>query len=614
MNTNLAPDLGICENFLDYCTGGEDVAFRTFDDQESARTFPLKLYGQLDDVAFKLTQENQKGSGVFWVVNKCNNKQTDATVTEVRAVFVDLDGAELAPVIAAEIRPHVLIESSPGKFHAYWLVSGNFPVTEFSRYQKALARKFNGDPVVSNLSRVMRLPGFYHRKDPSNPFMTRVMNIYDQLPYGPSDILEGLRLNLDEPENKHLRLVTPTENGKRTIPQGQRDVTLTKRAASLRNAGLEYKELLEQLLKINSKECEVPLPEKQVDKIARSVSKMGSYADESTASFGSSEPAKEPAKKQVYFTFEEIDAMEDVEIKWAIPDLLPQGLVVLAGAPKMGKSWLVQQLSCSIATGGVALSKFPTNQGSILHLALEDPVYRFRDRMKMQKKPGEPSPNKFGVFANEFPFAKEGIKEIRRWCDQAINPRMVVIDTLERFKGDVGGSKSQNVYSSDYQTMSQFHSVAKDYGISVVIVHHLRKADASDPMNQVSGSAGITGAADMVWVLNRKSRKEMKGTLQAMGKDLGDTTYSLIWDGEFSQWICEDFEDADQKNKIHALLIDFFKDAENRRVTAGEVADKIGKSKSHVAKALKELADEDFLLRYNGGWNSFVYCLNPTIF
>jgi hypothetical protein len=608
--SNLAPALDIAQNFLDYTTGGEDVSFRTFDDGEMGSTNPIKLYGKLDDVAVKLTEENQKGSGVFWVVNRCKDKmQNDSSVVAVRAVFVDLDGAELAPVINSDLQPHILVESSPKKYHGYWKVTGDFPVSEFSRYQKALAKKFHGDPVVSNLSRVMRLPGFWHNKDPKNPFMTRIMTLSDRLPYEPSDIVKYLKLVLDEPEKRHINLVPP--NGKRVIRNGERDVTLTKRGASLRNAGLAYEDIRDQLLKINDTECEIPMAAKQVDKIARSVSKMGSYADEA---FTVSEPST-TEKKKIYFTFEEIDKMETTEISWTIPDLLPQGLVVLAGAPKMGKSFLAQQLSCSIATGGLAMSKFPTIQGSILHLALEDPLARFRKRMQDQQKPGEPSPNKFGVFANQFPEGKEGITEIRRWCDQAINPRMVVIDTLVRFNGDTESKGNQTLYTSESQAMAQFHNIARDYKIAVVVVHHLRKADAGDPMNQVSGSAGITGPADLVWVFSRKSRETMKAKLQAMGKDLSDATYNLSWDVKYSQWICEEYENTEQMMSVHGLVKEFFANCGNRKVTANELADSIGKSRSHVAKALKELADDEFLLRSQGQHgNGLTFTLNPTIF
>ena len=622
--TNLAPDLAVCDHFLEYCTGGEDVAFRTFNDQDSANTLPIKLYGQLEDVAVKLTQENQKGSGVFWVVNKSDsNKQTDAAITQVRALFVDLDGAELAPVINANIRPHILIESSPRKYHGYWLVSGNFPVADFSRFQKALARKFNGDPVVSNLSRVMRLPGFYHRKDPDNPFMTRVMHTYDQLPYGPDDIIEGLQLILDEPEKRHLKIApTQSQSGQRTIKNHTRDVTLTQRGASLRNAGYGYEKLLKALLEINAEECETPLSEKQVDKIARSVAKMGSYADESPESFGSNEPANEPAKKKSALSFiktaNELEAKEIEPLRWTVPDVIPQGLVVLAGAPKAGKSLLIQQISYAVAMGGPVMGKFPSIQGSVLHLALEDTEARFKLRMEAQKKLLHDAKAPVALqYATEWSFFPNAVDDIRSWCEATPDARLVVIDTMAKLFDEEKKSNG-NVYRSEYREMTAFHKIAREFKLAVVIITHLNKASSgnnkTDPMMKVSGSAGVTGAADLVWTFERKSRDGMEAKIQSMGKDLADTIYRLHYDADHMSWICDNFEDAQQTNQISSLVKEYFAKIGNVRVTANQVADDIDKSRSHVAKALKELADGEYLLRYKGDWNSQVFCLNPTIF
>lgn len=627
MNTNLAPNIEICDHFLECFTGGEDVAFRTFNDQESANTLPIKLYGQLEDVATKLTQENQKGSGVFWVVNKGKgNEQKDVTITRVRALFVDLDGAELDPVIANETKPHIVIESSPGKYHAYWKVN-NFPVTEFSRYQKALAARFNGDPVVSNLSRVMRLPGFYHRKDPNNPFMTSVMRNYDQLPYEPDEILEGLNLKLDGPERRHLHAV-PSQSGQRIIKNHTRDVTLTQRGASLRNAGYGYEKLLKALLEINAEECEIPLPEKQVDKIARSVSKMSSYADESPdfadgyrTSFGSPKPAKEPTKELGISRFiknaKQIAETEIKPLEWIIPDVLPQGLTILAGAPKMGKSLLIQQITYAVALGAPTMGRFPTNQGACLHLALEDPDSRFKLRMEAQKllvhNAEDPEPEDLMV-ATEWSYWPDAINDIRTWCEQTPNAKMVVVDTLAKlFQDDPKANGRQSVYRSEYQEMTAFHKIAREFGIAIVIIHHLNKGNATDPMNKVSGSAGVTGAADLVWTFERKNRLAMEAKIQSMGKDLPDTIYRLHYDEMHMSWICDDFEGTAQSSKMDTLIMEYFAKTGNKKVTANQVADEIKMSRSHVAKALKELTDKEWLLCHKGEWGSHIFYLNPTI-
>jgi hypothetical protein len=613
----LAIQLDEAERFLDFVAGDDVIGFRTFDDQERARVAPVKLYGSFEECSYKLKQQNEKGSGVFWVVNHSKDKnQTDSSIDSIRAVFVDLDGAPLFPVFHSDPAPHVILESSKGKYHAYWLVTGDFPVSDFSRFQKALAKKFKGDPSVHNLSRVMRIPGFVHQKDPSNKFVTRIMEMTSHFPYSPEDLREGLLLDLDSAEEKHLKVVHGCDGLGRVIPNGTRDNTLFSRACSLRNAGLGFNEILDHLNKMNESECETPLPFRQIEKLARQAAKKESYADEPKELIRvvkEKNLAGKVEEKKRFFTFEEVCRLEIPELQWVIPEVLLQGLTVLAGAPKMGKSWLVQQLSLSISMGGMAMSRFITNQGSVLHLALEDPMRRFQDRLKAQLKPGEIPPRN-GVFCNEFPLGQEGLDTIEEWCEQAYNPSMVVIDTLARFNGETVTDGNQTLYTADYRMMAGFHKLAVSRNLAVVVVHHLRKAEATDPMNMVSGSAGITGAADSVWVFTRKNRSAMKAEIQAMGKDVSDAKYFLEWDGKYSQWNCVDYINSEAESITSFKIKDIFMQSPGKGYTASEIGDILGLSRQHMNRALNNLFEDDYLIKKKGKNNTQVFYLNPNIF
>lgn len=97
-----------------------------------------------------------------------------SNVIRVRTLFVDLDGAPVEALLATEAPPHILVESSPNKWHGYWRVD-DCPLDKFKERQHALADRFNGDRSVCDLPRVMRLPGFWHRKS-EVPFQTRLVN------------------------------------------------------------------------------------------------------------------------------------------------------------------------------------------------------------------------------------------------------------------------------------------------------------------------------------------------------------------------------------------------------------------------------------------------------
>ena len=130
------------------------------------------LHGPLSQHWDELVRLNNRGAGIYVTVNETDGLGRSAeNIIRIRSQFVDLDGAPLQPVLEAEPKSHMVVETSPGKWHAYWLMAG-VELTEFAGIQKRLAQTFNSDPAVHDLPRVMRLPGFYHRK--GEPYLVRI--------------------------------------------------------------------------------------------------------------------------------------------------------------------------------------------------------------------------------------------------------------------------------------------------------------------------------------------------------------------------------------------------------------------------------------------------------
>jgi len=168
-----AVDLQMAQRFLDMLAPDGTFTFQTFDDRKPVRQNLAHIrHGSFEQQADELTDLNQEGAGVFVTVNETDGRGRAATnIIRVRATFVDLDGAPLEPVLTHTIPPSIVVESSPERWHAYWLTD-DCPLPDFKVAQKRLASEFAGDPAVCDLSRVMRLPGFLHRK--SEPFMTKI--------------------------------------------------------------------------------------------------------------------------------------------------------------------------------------------------------------------------------------------------------------------------------------------------------------------------------------------------------------------------------------------------------------------------------------------------------
>lgn len=177
----MKPDLAETRRFLDLLATDDEVTFQTFDDSPQKRSyFNRVLHGTFAQHEEVLVDLNNHGAGIFVMVNRGDGVvhagsktcRTKENVVAVHALFVDLDGAPLQPLMDAAAPPNIIVESSPGRYHGYW-TGIECPLAAFAPSQIALARHFGGDETVKDLPRVMRLPGFIHQK--GEPFMTRII-------------------------------------------------------------------------------------------------------------------------------------------------------------------------------------------------------------------------------------------------------------------------------------------------------------------------------------------------------------------------------------------------------------------------------------------------------
>jgi hypothetical protein len=181
MKTDLTPNIPAAHAFLTLLDPRGIFTFQTFDDDKKRKTGGLArvFHGTLAQRAPMLVKMQKNGAGVFVMVNEGDGIVHDgkktcrdgASVVQVRALWADLDGSPLQPVLDAH-HPDIVVESSSDRWHAYWLTN-DCPLADFKVRQQQIAAKFKGDPKVCDLPRVMRLPGFFHQKDV--PFMTRMI-------------------------------------------------------------------------------------------------------------------------------------------------------------------------------------------------------------------------------------------------------------------------------------------------------------------------------------------------------------------------------------------------------------------------------------------------------
>ena len=276
--TALAAFAGDAERFLSLLGG--QFTFQTFG-ESSRKDTSLRhiLHGTLAEHAATLVGLNARGAGVFVMVNTGNGKgRCNANVQHIRAYFADLDGAPLEPIRSAPLAPHIVIESSPGRWHAYWLVN-DAPLATFKCVQVAIAKRFASDVSVNDLCRVMRLPGFDHRK--GQPFRTRIIDVRDVSHYTHAQFVEAFAIDL-RAETGHATVTPPATatHRKRTlpdvIPTGERNATLFSLACGLVRQGFDAPAVNDRLQRINTERCAPPLGADEVDTIAARAVAYGS--------------------------------------------------------------------------------------------------------------------------------------------------------------------------------------------------------------------------------------------------------------------------------------------------------------------------------------------------
>lgn len=259
------------------------------------------------------------------------------------------------------------------------------------------------------------------------------------------------------------------------------------------------------------------------------------------------------------FTAAELQRMEHEPLRYVIPGYLAEGATLLAGKPKLGKSWLVLDWCISVAIGGYAMGKVKCEEGDVLYAALEDNPRRLQRRMRqvMQEKETWPQRLTLRTLMRRLGEGQEkdgAIFEIKQWASEVENPRLVVIDTLAKVRPFA--KANDKPYESDYNAVEPFLKLASDLQIAIVIVHHTRKMDADDPLDQVSGTTGLTGGVDSVMVLTRDGQGTI---LTGRGRDLDDFESSIKLN-ESGHWTLLGDASEVRRSKERNLILDALKD------------------------------------------------------
>lgn len=274
-------------------------------------------------------------------------------------------------------------------------------------------------------------------------------------------------------------------------------------------------------------------------------------------------------------------------IEFVVDGLLAQGLYILAGAPKVGKSWLALDMCLSIAKGEKVLGQ-ETTQGTALYLCLEDSFQRIQNRL--YELTDEPVENLHFVILSDT--IGKGLEEqIEQFKSEHSDLKVVFIDTLQMIR-----SETDSNYGSDYKELSILKSLADKLEIAIVAVHHTRKCSDSDPFNMISGSTGLSGCVDGSMVLVETKRGSRNAKLHCVGRDIENQEINLVF--EKSRWKVSDEVKQSEPDFFSFAVHDFMLERKIFKGSATELAIMLSKIlckeifANHIKKELMKHAYE----------------------
>ena len=285
------------------------------------------------------------------------------------------------------------------------------------------------------------------------------------------------------------------------------------------------------------------------------------------------------------------------ELKWIVPGVLPEGLSVLSGAPKIGKSWFALDLALSVATGRPFLGDIIPAQGDVLYWALEDSARRLKGRMG--DIAGDYAPNDGLIIRTAKAMPKQldkgGLDDLKHWFEDVDNPTLAIIDVLEKVRPE---SKSgENAYAALYRGLNDLFIFAQLSGLSVLVMHHNRKgARSADPFEDVAGSMAFTSLPDAALVMRKEFQGSADAILYGRGRDLDEFDHGLAFEGK--RWeIIGDLASA-RRSAQRQKIIDCIG---GETKTPKEISEATGEKVNNVNRLLRKMVEAGELENRNYG-------------
>ena len=243
-----------------------------------------------------------------------------------------------------------------------------------------------------------------------------------------------------------------------------------------------------------------------------------------------SPPAPKDSWRSHVFTAASLKDKWFEPVAYVVPRLFPEGLTILAGRPKVGKSWLALDVALAKAGGRFVLGTIKLNEADVLYAALEDNPRRLRNRIG-KILAGDSWPHRLTLATKWRRLDAGGVADAKDWAASVKDPRLIIFDTLAGVRPD--RNNRDTLYEGDYRALTELQAWLSGAGIGGLVLHHTRKMEAEDPIDSVSGSLGLTGCSDTVSVLARTPKGT---TLYVRGRDIEEQELAMAFSKAACRW------------------------------------------------------------------------------
>jgi AAA domain/RepB DNA-primase from phage plasmid len=570
------------------------------------------------------------------------------TIAAVNCLFAEFDakdfGGDKAGALAhiRELEPaaSVIIDSGGG-YHCYWLLDRPWLLEtaddrkRASKLQAAWVLLMGGDTQSKDLARVLRVPGTHNYKySPPRDVQFVACNLDERWELETLAAMAQPFVESDRPapaalpanDDDRLRMIAAQWLGSavgrvRGAPDGQKHHTLLDAAITLGGfvpLGLLTEHEIERTLfaAIETRADDGKNAMQTIkDGIAYGIAKPWKTDD---LLKGRAKPISTPQPDEHRITrsattgeiidVRPVGELPDVisaaslsvkvfdPLHWTVDGLLPEGACLLAAKPKAKKSWLALAVAVAVSMNGRALSYYSVSPGDVLYLDLESNQRRMQARLKNMIT-NTAWPENLHI-ATKWGRGDDCLSLIRAWVASKPNTRLIVIDILARVRPP--RDPKADPYEQDYTFLQALNELAETLRITILIIHHTRKAKADDVFEEVSGTQAITGAVATIWMLSRNQDNAEEQLLHLRGRDLIDEEpIAIRWDSYTCQHVMVASGAEASSSAERRKILDVMDDETEYQLK--EIAALVGKSMKAVDNHLRRLIDDNAVQRTGRG-------------